>query len=373
MSTNARPGIRPDRLFEYALTAIVLLIGAALVASAFERLPIEGTSLAIDWKGLYQGLQGGQVVYGNATGLRIAPWVIPLVLPLGFLSFRSSWGVLTLFTIGVLVVSVPRPRGKRALWLASLLLLVTSYSALRHTADGNFEGIIIAGALLIVAGYRAQKPLVLALGLLMATAKVQESWALVLATGFYVLLAWPLQLKIRLGIILAAVVVPCLLLWGSIWFNAMGAILERGSLVDVSLGAALSRMGVPALLALICEAALLIMTVLVVLVSKRQIGRDKAALLICASMLLAPYAAGNSFLTVLAIGIVPLFQSRPLVGGLLFALTDVQYVIPHDIQYWWSAYFWTAMLLGVWAICAYSIYRGERIAAEAGQTVVGTT
>jgi hypothetical protein len=372
MSTNARPTIRFDRLFDYALTGIVLLVGAALVASAFERLPIEGTSLAIDWKGLYQGLRGGHVVYGNATGLRIAPWVIPLVLPLGFLSFRSSWGALTLFTIGVLVVSVPRPKGKTALWLVSMLLLVTSYSALRHTADGNFEGIIIAGALLIVAGYRAQKPLVLALGLLMATAKVQESWALVLATGFYVLLAWPLQLKIRLGIILAAVVVPCLLLWGSIWFNAMGAILERGSLVDVSLGAALSRMDVPALLALICEAVLLIMTGLVVLMSKRQIGRDKAAFLICASMLLAPYAAGNSFLTVLAIGIIPLFQSRRWLGGLLIILSDAQLVLPRDFLYWNGAYYWTAMLLTMWAICAYLIYRGERTAAETGQTVVGT-
>lgn len=370
MSTNARSTFRFGKWLDYVLTTLVLLIGTALVASAFERLPIEGTSLAIDWGGLYQGLQGGHVIYGNATGLRIAPWAIPLVLPLGFLSFRSSWGVLTLFTIGVLVVSVPRPKGKTALWLVSLLLLVTSFSVLRHTADGNFEGLIIAGALLIVSGYRTQKPLVLALGLLMATAKVQESWAMVLATGFYVLMTWPLQLKIRLGIILAAVVIPCLVLFGPTWFGAMGEILERGSLVDISLGAALSRMGAPFWFTLIGDAILLIVTGLVVLVSKRRMGRDKAAMLICVSMLLSPYAAGNSFLTVLAIGIIPLFQSRPLLGGLFIALVDLQYVIPRDILFWWGSYFWTAMLLAVWAVCAYSIYRAERLVTKPEQTVV---
>src|SRR5690349_12934674 len=99
---TASKAFRPSP-YSLAKTVIALgLIGisVALMVTFFERWPIENTSLAIDWKQLWTGLQGGHVRYDTGlpvdTGLRIAPWSIPFVLPLGFLTLRSSWGLLNL-------------------------------------------------------------------------------------------------------------------------------------------------------------------------------------------------------------------------------------------------------------------------------------
>src|SRR5689334_16027220 len=133
----------------YLVAGMFIVLACALVISFFERWPIENTSLALDWHNLYGGLQGGVVRYD--TGMFIAPWSVPALLPLGFLSFRASWGMITFFTLAVLVVSVPR---SRVGWIriVSVLFLLTSFPTLRQIADGNFEGVIIAGALLIVYG-----------------------------------------------------------------------------------------------------------------------------------------------------------------------------------------------------------------------------
>src|SRR4030067_266764 len=80
----------------------------------FARIPIEATSLGWDWRGLWQGISGGRIVYGNATGLRIAPWSLVLILPLGWLSFRASWGMITLISIAPLGLSIPPTRNRWA-------------------------------------------------------------------------------------------------------------------------------------------------------------------------------------------------------------------------------------------------------------------
>ena len=47
------------------------------------------------------------------------------------------------------------------------------------------------------------------------------------------------------------------------------------------------------------------------------IDRMGSALLITGALLLGPYAASNSVLTPFAIGVIPLFQKRPLLGLIL--------------------------------------------------------
>ncbi|MEP7286214.1 MAG: glycosyltransferase 87 family protein [Chloroflexota bacterium] len=340
------------KLAGYALSAVLLLVVLVIGVSFFERWPIENTTLAIDWQSIWPGLHARQYM----LGLRIAPWDLLIMLPLGLFSLRTSWGIITLFTMGVLIVSVPRRRPRWRHWV-SVLLLVISFPALRHTADGNFEGLVIAGALLLVYGYRVQKPWILALGILLVTAKVQEAWLLLGILALYILTTWPVPKQIRLGAILAAVVLLCWLWIGPAWLNAMFVISERSSIMDSSLMAGLTRAGASTLLVGICWLLVLGVTLYFCLRSQRTLNREKAAMLIAVSLLLSPYAAGNSFLTILAIGIIPTFLARPRLGLLLLVLTDLPFFLPHDFMYWNSAYYWTGMLLLVWAIWLWQIYR----------------
>jgi DNA-binding transcriptional LysR family regulator len=80
-------------------------------------------------------------------------------------------------------------------------------------------------------------------------------------------------------------------------------------------------------------------------------------MLIAASLLISPYAAGNSVLAVLAVGIIPLFQSRPRLEGLLIALIDLAFLPPRD----WQAYYATAILLLAWAVLAWRVVKGQDI------------
>jgi hypothetical protein len=242
----------------------------------------------------------------------------------------------------------------------SVLLLVTASPALRHIADGNFEGLVIAGACLLVYGYQKRNLVILALGLLLATAKPQETWLLVIATGFYLVKAWPPRQWLKLGAIIAAIAIPALLLFGGAWVAAMANIQPPpGTLVDISLKAAVGRLGLSPSVWTVLWLALFVATALIVLKSRPIMSREKAAMMICASLLLSPYAAGNSFLTVLAVGIIPLFQSRRLLGVVLIVLTDLSYILPREFLYWNGAYFWTTMLIGMWAIFAWVIMRHD--------------
>jgi len=224
--------------------------------------------------------------------------------------------------------------------------------------------VIIAGALLIVYGYRTRRPLFLAAGILLATAKVQESWLLAAILGLYILTSWPLRKQIRLALALAVVVIPSLLWIGKLWLDAMFAIRERGSIMDMSLSAGLSRLGISPPIAGLCWLLMLAVTLYVCLRGQRTMTREKAAMLIAVSLLLAPYAAGNSFLTVLAVGIIPLFYRQPRLGAVLFVLADLQYVLPHDFLFSYGAWYWMFFLIFVWAVWAWHIYRTEIVATR---------
>src|SRR4051812_26028337 len=82
--------------------ALLLLAVVVITLTFFERLPLL-PGFAIDWQSLYLGLQGGHIVYKGGS-VMIAPWSLPAVVPLGFLSLKSGWGMLTLMIITVLVL-----------------------------------------------------------------------------------------------------------------------------------------------------------------------------------------------------------------------------------------------------------------------------
>ncbi len=176
-----------NQLALYALVIILTGVVLYFFYAFMLQIPIEGTSLALDWIGLWKGLYHTVPIYGNDTGLRIAPWSLWAIWPIGQLPFHASWAVLSILTLFSMIFSVPFSEDRKWLWVVSIFLLVTSYFSVRHLADGNLEGVMIAGFILLLAGFSKQKPALLALGLLLATAKVQEAWLFMLVFGVYLL------------------------------------------------------------------------------------------------------------------------------------------------------------------------------------------
>ena len=363
-ASPARPARDARWWVALAASAALLLAAVGLLLYFFQQFPIEGTSLAIDWKGLWAGLHADPPLYGNATGLRIAPWDVLLVKPLGWLPFRASWGMLTLLTLAVLVASVPLTSGKARRWIG-VLVLITAFPAVRHIADGNFEGLVIAGLLLAVYGYQSQRVWPMAGGLLLATAKVQEAWMLMPILGIGLWRTWPRRRLWELAGVLALVVVPTLLWLGGQWLTGATGILERGSIVDSSLWATLTRLGLPVWAVAAAWLALAGLVIAYAWRSGSAFSREKAAALVAASLVLAPYAAGNSYLTVLAVGVIPLVVAgNPWAIGLL-VLTDLPYFASRQTLFDWSANYWTALLLVWLALAAYLAWNERR----AGQPV----
>jgi hypothetical protein len=295
-------------IIKYTLFFLFLTLLSVLFVVAFEYIPLENSTLAFDWRSLWVGLEHGDLKYHSGSGVRNPPWSMLFVLPLGLLSFRAGWALLSLLTLLILVLSVPRG-GHKGLWGLSAILLLTSYPAIRHTADGNFEGLVIAGLLLVLAGYHREQPFLLAIGSLMASAKVQEVWLFFPILALYLLTTWPVRRWLVTATIVTVVVGASLLWRGADWWAAMTGIPQFYSVVNASLGAVLSRLGSPTWLTYLLWAGMLTATLFLSLLDRPALSREKSGLLLAASLLLAPYAAGNSLLTVLAIGVIPLLAT----------------------------------------------------------------
>ena len=329
------------------LAVFLLLLVLRLSLQVFERLPIEGTGLALDWRSIWGGVRGGQPSY--ETGLRIPPWGAILLIPFGLLSLRSSWALITLATISGLVACVPREWGR---WqrLIATILLTTSYSALRLFADGNIEVLIIVGILLMIRSLPRRNNWALAGAVLLITLKIQETWLLLIILASHVTRQWPRKLWLGAAGIVAAVCVPSLLWLGPAWWGAFAGIQQRGSIMDASILAGLARLGLPGWMAGVVWLVLLGAIILLARKAPSLVGREWAGLLVSASLVLAPYAAGNSLVTVLAIGVTPMLAAWPIVGAVVFLLDDLKYALSGDFMFQWGALYATAQFLLIGAI-----------------------
>ncbi len=347
-----------NRSIRWLIIALGFTLSAFLFVLFFNQLPAENTVLALDWGGIWDALRRG-IHYDIVNGLRNPPWSVLPLLPLGWLPMKIAWGLLAFLTTLVLVVSVPRIPRRGRYWL-SMLLLVGHFLAMRNMADGNLEGIVIAGVLLIVYGYHRQHPWLLAGGILLATAKPQESSLLLLALGVYVLLTFPRQTILRLVGGLLIVIVPMMLWRGQQWLAALFGTYQAGTIMDVGLMAALRRAALfPDALNWLLWLLVIGVTAGVVWLSQRTLSREKAGMLIAASLLIAPYAAGNNVLAVIAIGIIPLFQRRWLLGGALIMWANAAILINQPRFLGINAYWWTIYLLVVWGIFLVEIGQRE--------------
>jgi hypothetical protein len=293
-------------------------------------------------------------------------WSMLFFLPLGLFSFRSSWAILSALTLFVAVLSVPKMQHRVWYWL-SVFLVITAYPSLRLIADGNFDVAVLAGGLLILAGYSAMQPFVLGVGLLMITVKIQACWLLLIVLGLF-LLRWPIKKVMTLAVFLAIFVIPGLMLYGQPWLNTLNDSPFNQSVMNSSLLVAPIWHGIGTIPVAITWFLVFGLSLYLGLAS-RQLSREKVSMLMAASLLLAPYSAANSFFALAALSVIRLVQTRPRLGLPLLLLTDLLFLIPTEIKFEWSALFWTLMFGLVWAVNAWQIYvveiRDRRLIVQA--------
>jgi len=353
-------------LLRVAFSVLVILAAIAILTLFFISIPIEGTNLALDWRGLWHGIEGAVPLYGNETGLRIPPWSLITILPLGLTSLRVSWALVSFATLAVLVLSVPKPadnsRKAKIGYYIIVFTLILSYPCLRVIADGNFEYLVIAGVVLCANAYAAHKPVLLVLGALLAVTKVQETWIMLLLLPVFLWFDWSPRDWLRGILTFALITIPSLYWKGAEWVNAVFAIEQRGGIMDSSLLAMLKRFGFPPASRTAIWIFVLACTVLVSWKCRRTLSRPLLGFLIAASLLLTPYAAGNSYLTIYATGVIPLLHILSPAGLGLAVLTNIPYLLflkNWELMFHWSAVYWGAMFLISWIVLGVFSFRNE--------------
>ena len=344
------------KFLDWAFLAISFLTVLILFAVFFEQIPTQNNTLAMDWKTSWASIRGGDLQYWPIDGIRFPPWSLVPLLPLGLLPMQTAWGILAGVGVFILVASVPRIGSKPVYWL-SILLLVISFPSIRNIADGNMENLVVGGVLLILYGYSSKHLYAVVIGLLLATIKLQEVTLLLVVVALYVFMTWTPRNWLKMGLGLTAAIALSLMWRGQSWFVALfglNYLKYTNSIIDISVSAALGRLGfIPSFVITLFWIAILGITLFVAWKSRTTLSREKAGMLIAGSLLIAPYAAGNSVLSVLAIGMIPLFQSNLLLGGILIALVNLPFLWSTDVLYNFQAYYWTAVVLLVWAVLAW--------------------
>lgn len=363
LSQLAAAGVRAP----WRSLAVVAALGlaAALLVRGFARLPIADSGLAIDWKHIWSGTRHFSAHYG-LTELRTPPWALPFLWPLSLLPLASSWALLGLLCLCVLALCVPRTGRLR--WAAGVLLLCSSYPALRQLADGNLELLVIGGILLLLAAARRYNAWLLAAGVLLASAKIQETWLFLLVYGWQTLRSWPRRPLLQAAGQVLALALPLLAWKGSEWWLAMRTFPWGGTLIDSSL-AAVSGRHAAWLLWLLWPAVLAI-----TLAALWRSGVHKASMLtqlqagalVAAGLLLAPYAASNSVLTPLALAGSALWAARPALGVLLFAAANIPYGLMGNLQWRLTqeSDYWCAVLLLILLLSLSSVQATRNVSAK---------
>jgi uncharacterized membrane protein len=352
-----QPAGPATRVFVLALYLIAgALVLAALIATAifFMRIRISGTTLALDWIGIRAGVGGWNIQYGVDPTPRIPPWSALLLVPIGMLPLQAGWGVVAFLTFAIVPLSISPDRLGGKKFILAVLALTLGFPVLRTIVDGNVEFLILAGWLLLEAGILRRQPVLFALGILLVATKVQETWILLIFLPVLAGREWTMRRWLEALGLTALIVLPCMLWKGRDWIASVVTSQYRGSIMDSSLMASLQRVGLPAVATYLVWAILFLLTAFVALKYCRGYSREAAAFLLSASLLLAPYAAGNNIIVVYVVGAVPLLLARRWEGVALFGLINLPYLfLPfHDLMYWWSASYWTLVLLVSWFLFA---------------------
>ncbi len=354
-----------------------IISGAALAGILFLtvwfflHIHTEGSTLALDWISIREGLANWNLTYSIDNGLRYPPWSALLLLPLGQIPMGAGWGVVASLTLMALALCLPQGVESGKARITGILALTLSYPAVRTIVDGNIEFLILAGLALVEYGLLRKKPVLLGLGILLAATKVQETWILIV---FLPLLAgkewYPRKWLAALGI-MAGIGLPTMIWKGHDWLLSIITSPYRGSIMDSSLLTTVQRMGGTPGLAYLLWAAIFGVTVFICLRYIRGSTREAFGFLTAVSLLLSPYAAGNNVLIVYAIAIIPLLLARRREGVLLAILCNLPYLLlPFpDLNYRYSASYWTMVLILTWVLLIFRL-RGMNKGSNITQAAV---
>ncbi|MDW8325886.1 MAG: hypothetical protein RMK99_04905 [Anaerolineales bacterium] len=348
------------------LAGVLLVIAVGLFLWAAQFLPLDDVGYGADWRNVFWGAwQSGSLKY--SPGLNNPPWTMWLVWPFALLPFRISWALWTLLTVVVLVLSVPPCRDGRAnIWLTLALLL--SFWTIRLLVEGNLAALVVGGVLLIMNGLRHPNPWALVFGILLATAKVQESWLLLLMLVWQLLKSWPIQRLLMVGAGVAGLILPSMLVSGSDWlasaFGAEGSFLSHAARTTGNAGwLGIARWAeISPFWTWFVWLAMLATTVWLGQLGKPTLSREKAGFLIAASMLLSPYTGGASLAVLATLGLVPLWQRRFWPGLGLWLLSSSPYLslLFNSRSGWvWPDWVQLVLIFMTWAALGYDIWQME--------------
>ena len=126
--------------------------------------------------------------------------------------------------------------------------------------------------------------------------------------------------------------------------------IQQPSIVSSSLNASLARLGAPLLIIWIFWLTIFFLTLRSIISKGWPLSRAMTGWLTSAGLLLAPYAASNSVLTPLALGVIPFFQKNPQRGIALLALFNLPYLAlgRPELRANWESSYWTVVLLITW-------------------------
>ena len=265
---------------------LLLAVGLGLLLWALSHLAASQAFFALDWSNFWKSSHGLRIDYSSSHSVH-PPWIIALVWPLTLWRFPFSWSLSLLLTLAVLAFSVPRGESASR-WAGGLLLLVLSYPALRQLTDFNFEALLIGGVLLILWALQRQSIWGLAVSLVLLSAKVQQSWLLVLVAAWWVWRHWPRRAALS-GLGMALVWMLPFALWrGADWWQRLADFAFFGAPHDMSLRATLLRGGASPGLAWAVWGLVLVPSLWLAFQRIQRPTRIEAAWLVASGLLLAP-------------------------------------------------------------------------------------
>jgi len=309
---------RVKKIASMFLLFIILTYTFGRLGEYFVTIP----GFILDWEMYWKATHNFSI---NYEGVRIfnPPWTLALLWPITIWPFAVSGGFFVFSTLVTLALSVPR-KSNLFKWGSYLLLLSLSYPAARQLVDGNMEFLIILGVLLFLWALETETPWAAAASLILLSSKPQESWLLLLSAALWVLLKWPREKIAKVAALSVIYVVPFLIWEWRSWILVLLATLwglQKGW---------------------------------------SKLRNHEVAMLITASMLLAPYS-GSSFLVPFVIGVFPVLQSGSFVGYVLLALYYLPYLFlgQTSIRAEWEYTYWTGVLLLTWAALLWMIRAGK--------------
>lgn len=370
MTALTPPTRKLPKAVEYALVAVLLGVAAAILIIAAERLTLLDSGVfGYDWHLFWTTVRTGVPDYSQLDVFN-PPWTQVMLVPFGQLSFKASWALWTLTSLSVFVLAVPQRADGQA-WPLGLLLGVGSFWTLRALADGALEAFVVAGALVLLWAWRTRRPIWLGVGLVLATAKYQETWLLAIGVAALCVRYWRPATWARTAATCAAVMAPTLAWLGPSWFarlthGATGVgfspnIARLGS--NVSLQALGGIAGWPGAGTWALWALVLGVTVATVWSRVGGLGPRGLGLLIVTSMLLAPYVGLLSLASLVLLVLLPLMRGHRGLGFALIVWANLPYLTAFRPgttgQFEWPEWVHLGLLAATWLTLVVELWRAR--------------